>query len=59
MVFVYIMAALQTAKGSFTPSLLFTLGLVVVSILLITQMKDPSSQPAPAVQVGEGSSDLT
>ena len=58
-VFVYIMAALQSANGSFTPSLLFTLGLVVVSILLITQMKDPSSQPASAVQVGGGSSDLT
>jgi MFS family permease len=40
-VFVYIMAALKTADGSFTPALLLALGLLVVSALVVTQMKDP------------------
>jgi len=40
-VFVYIMAAMKTANGAFTPALLFATGLMVVSILLITQLKDP------------------
>ena len=40
-VFVYIMAALKTPDGSFTPALLLALGLLVVSALLVTQMKDP------------------
>lgn len=40
-VFVYIMEALKTDDGSFTPALLLAVGLLVVSLLLITQMKDP------------------
>lgn len=40
-VFVYIMAALKTPDGSFTPALLLALALLVVSALIITQMKDP------------------
>ena len=40
-VFVYIMEALKTADGSFTPALLLAVGLLVVSLLLVTQMKDP------------------
>jgi MFS family permease len=40
-VFVYIMEAMKSADGSFTPSLLFAAGLLVLSILLITRMKDP------------------
>ena len=40
-VFVYIMEAMKSANGSFTPSLLFATGLLVISIFLITQMKDP------------------
>ena len=39
-VFVYIMAALQTPNGSFTPALLLAVGLLIVSALLVTQMKD-------------------
>jgi len=39
-VFVYIMEALKTADGSFTPALLLAIGLLVVSIVLVTQMKD-------------------
>ncbi|MCA9976627.1 MAG: MFS transporter, partial [Anaerolineales bacterium] len=40
-VFVYIMEALKTADGSFTPALLLALGLLLVSALVVTQMKDP------------------
>ena len=39
-VFVYIMEALKTADGSFTPALLLAFGLLVVSVALVTQMKD-------------------
>src|SRR5215207_9416793 len=41
-VFVYIMEALKTPDGSFTPALLLAIGLLMVSVLLVTQMKDPS-----------------
>lgn len=40
-VFVYIMEALKTADGSFTPALLLAVGLLVLSGVLVTQMKDP------------------
>jgi MFS family permease len=40
-VFVYIMVAMKTADGSFTPSLLLGVGLIIISLILITQMKDP------------------
>lgn len=40
-VYVYVMEALRTANGSFTPSLLLALGLLLVCIALTTQMKDP------------------
>ncbi len=40
-VFVYIMEALKTRAGAFTPALLLAIGLVLVSVVLITQMKDP------------------
>ena len=40
-VFVYIMAALKTSSGSFTPSLLLAIGLLIISAFLVTQMKDP------------------
>jgi MFS family permease len=40
-VFVYIMEAMRTKDGSFTPGLLLAVGLLVVCALLITQMKDP------------------
>jgi len=41
-VFVYIMVAMKTADGSFTPSLLLGVGLIIISLILITQMKDPA-----------------
>jgi MFS family permease len=40
-VFVYIMEALKSADGSFTPALLLSIGMVVVSAMIILQMKDP------------------
>ena len=40
-VFVYIMEALKTSDGSFTPALLLAIGLLVISALLVTRMKDP------------------
>jgi MFS family permease len=40
-VFVYIMEAMQNADGAFTPSLLLSIGLLVLLIAVIGQMKDP------------------
>lgn len=40
-VFVYIMEALKTPDGSFTPALLLAIGLLIVSAMFVTQMKDP------------------
>jgi len=45
-VFVYIMEALKTADGSFTPALLLALGLLLVSVALVTQMKDAKLEHA-------------
>jgi len=40
-VFVYIMEAMKAPDGSFTPSLVLAMALLVVSLLLVTRMKDP------------------
>jgi MFS family permease len=40
-VFVYIMEALKTPAGAFTPALLLAVGLLLLSTILIVQMKDP------------------
>ena len=37
-IFVYIMGAMQLADGSFTPSLLLAIGLIVLNVILITHM---------------------
>ncbi len=42
-VFVYIMDGLKSADGSFTLPLLLAIGLLLVSLVLITQMKDPQA----------------
>ena len=39
-VFVYIMEALKTKEGAFTPALLLAVGLMLISLLAITRMKD-------------------
>jgi sugar phosphate permease len=43
-VFVYIMEALKTQDGSFTPALLLAIGLLLLSAIFVNQMKDPKSQ---------------
>ncbi len=40
-VFVYLMEALKNKQGAFTPALLLAVGLVVLSLILISQLKDP------------------
>jgi MFS family permease len=40
-VFVYLMEALNSAYGSFTPALLVALGLMLVCVGIITQLRDP------------------
>jgi len=40
-VFVYIMEAMKTKEGSFTPSLLLAIGLLVLCVGVITFLKDP------------------
>ena len=41
MVFVYVMEAMRSADGAFTPSLLLAVGLLVVCAGLVTRMPDP------------------
>jgi predicted MFS family arabinose efflux permease len=48
-VFVYIMGAMQTADGSLTPSLILAIGLMVVSLAIISLMKDPEPAVQPSV----------
>ena len=43
-VFVYIMEALKTSDGSFTPALLLAIGLLLLSVVFVNQMKDPKPQ---------------
>ena len=45
-VFVYIMEALKRADGSFTPALILAVILLVLSLLFVSQMKDPGRVPA-------------
>ncbi len=40
-VFVYVMEAMKTPDGSFTPALLLAAGLLIVSAFVVTKMKDP------------------
>jgi MFS family permease len=40
-VFAYVMVTLKSANGAFTPSLLLAVGLLIISMIVITQMKDP------------------
>lgn len=40
-VFVYIMDALKTPDGSYTPALLLSAGLLVIGAIIVFQMKDP------------------
>jgi MFS family permease len=40
-VFVYIMEAMKAPDGSFTPALLLAVGLLGISVLVLTQLRDP------------------
>jgi hypothetical protein len=40
-VFVFIMGAMRLDNGAFTPSLILAIGLMLVMVGVITQMKDP------------------
>ncbi len=40
-VFVYLMEALKTRSGAFTPALLLSAGLLLLSVILILKRKDP------------------
>lgn len=48
-VFVYVMEAMRTADGSFTPSLLLAVGLLAACAALVTRLRDPE---APGARVG-------
>jgi MFS family permease len=53
-VFVYVMEAMRSDDGSFTPSLLLAFGLMVVGAGLITRMRDPRPiQPPEPVVVAD------
>lgn len=43
-VFVFIMEALKTSEGSFTPAFLLSIVLLVISTMFVTQMKDPQDK---------------
>ncbi len=45
-VFVYIMEALKSADGSFTRALLLAVGLLIISLFFVSQMKDPQELKA-------------
>jgi hypothetical protein len=39
-VFIYVMEALKARNGAFTPALLPTIGFIIVSVVIITRLKD-------------------
>ena len=47
-VFVYVMSALKSGNGSFTASLMLAVGLLVISVFVISRLKDPGSVPREA-----------
>jgi MFS family permease len=50
-VFVYIMEALKTPSGAFTPALLLAAGLMILSAFVITRMKDAGAVSSEQVAV--------
>ncbi len=52
-VFVYIMEAMRSRNGAFTPSLLLATVLLVVLVAVITQMKDPPVQSSAILEDGK------
>jgi cyanate permease len=49
-VFVYVMSALRSGNGSYTPSLLLAMGLLTVSVLVMARLKDPAAAARHATE---------
>ena len=49
-VFVYVMSALRSGNGSYTPSLLLAMGLLTVSVLVMARLKDPAAAARRATE---------
>jgi len=49
-VFVYVMSALRSGNGSYTPSLLLAMGLLAVSVFVLAQLKDPAAAARRATE---------
>ncbi len=47
-VFVYVMEAMKSPDGSFTPALLLACGLMILSLFIVTRLKDAQIQPTVA-----------
>ena len=47
-IFVYVMEAMKSGSGGFTPALLLSAALLLVSLLLVSRMKEPALRP-PAI----------
>ena len=52
-VFVYIMEAMKSSDGSFTPALLLAGGLLIVCVLIITRLRDPIAPSSSSLAPGE------
>jgi MFS family permease len=52
--FVYIMSALKSGNGSYTPSLMLAVGLLVISAVAIGRLKDPRLGGTPSRMAGSG-----
>lgn len=57
-VFAYVMVAMKTSSGAFTPSLLVACGLLVVSLVALIQMKETAPQLADALATGPDAEQL-
>ena len=53
-VFVYFMEVLRNADGALTPALLFAVGLLVLSALLITRLEEPGTPQQGEPQLAKG-----
>ncbi len=49
-IFVYVMEAMKSADGSFTPALLLAGGLLVVSAFVVTRLKEPTIAATPSTR---------
>ncbi|HBO33350.1 MAG TPA: MFS transporter [Anaerolineaceae bacterium] len=52
-VYVYLMEAIRTKDGSFTPGLLLAAALLILSLMVISRLKDPTYKREPDFQEGQ------